>query len=447
MFWESLLQVLEGSVNDYDQIREFLKLHRFYDCLELLLRNNKVEVRDNLFFYLLIGLVARFCGCYSLCRRFVDEILLNSDFVACNRYLLLKYIPWFGLEKYTRFLHIVRSHFPNEVIWDILVANTLVRRLEVRRAFIIFSKYYKKFRHFVMDKTDNDDFLIDAAICYLITAILLEKTGIIRMIINDLEGLCASLDENLFLELVSLLDKNVLFSPFVRRTASYIIKYQRHPLLRRFNEIDGWLDLVEGTLLYSIARHLSYNNILEIGSFKGRSTAFIAQGIRDSSNAFRYVFSVDPHYGIENIYPFSTRREFLSNMRMFGLLENVKCFSTRSDQFLMEYEDILKTIDFAFLDGDHSYKQVKLEFDIINKYFTPRNIVVFHDVHMRGPYLVLKNAVTKEMFSDIIVVNVAAMIRKQNTCVGCALDYAYLLMLDNEFKRTTPLTSEIFGIS
>jgi predicted O-methyltransferase YrrM len=41
-----------------------------------------------------------------------------------------------------------------------------------------------------------------------------------------------------------------------------------------------------------------------------------------------------------------------------------------------------KTIDFLFIDGDHSYKAVKSDFENYSKFVRKGGIVAFHDINL-----------------------------------------------------------------
>lgn len=59
--------------------------------------------------------------------------------------------------------------------------------------------------------------------------------------------------------------------------------------------VDGWLTPSEGARLYELARCLARRGpIVEIGSFEGRSTIYLAQGVRDGVSSTG-VHAVDPH--------------------------------------------------------------------------------------------------------------------------------------------------------
>ncbi|MBF0160593.1 MAG: class I SAM-dependent methyltransferase, partial [Magnetococcales bacterium] len=58
---------------------------------------------------------------------------------------------------------------------------------------------------------------------------------------------------------------------------------ERQALARRFQPIQGWLEPLEGFLLYQWAKHGPGRGIVvELGSFMGRSTCWLAAGSKDA---------------------------------------------------------------------------------------------------------------------------------------------------------------------
>jgi predicted O-methyltransferase YrrM len=94
------------------------------------------------------------------------------------------------------------------------------------------------------------------------------------------------------------------------------------------NAIDGWLDPNDGGVLYQLARYIAPTpSVVELGSWKGRSTAWLAHGLRDRG-AGRMV-AVDTWAGTTNepehakllagYGPDQLFEEFRANLRGLGL--------------------------------------------------------------------------------------------------------------------------------
>src|SRR5262245_50782959 len=91
----------------------------------------------------------------------------------------------------------------------------------------------------------------------------------------------------------------------MRRNAVYT---PAEPL--KWQDIDGWLFDLEATVLQTFA---AGKDVLELGSYKGKSTVCMAQ-------TARLVVSVDPHQGDRGLGPADTFAEFRANIEAAGVL-------------------------------------------------------------------------------------------------------------------------------
>src|SRR5215467_15011283 len=121
---------------------------------------------------------------------------------------------------------------------------------------------------------------------------------------------------------------------------------------------DGWLDKEEGKLLFDTAQ-LTAGPILEVGVYKGRSTALLA-------SLKRTMFCVDPfsNYDPADMSGEQIRSEFFQNMteRGFQVYDPEKYFSgfhTEKPAIFL-YRQLIEDWNppmqcgFCYLDGDHS---------------------------------------------------------------------------------------------
>src|SRR5262245_24255867 len=86
--------------------------------------------------------------------------------------------------------------------------------------------------------------------------------------------------------------------------------------------LDGWLNRHEGRLLYRLARRCTGRGaIVEIGSWKGKSTIWLGHGSRAGRDL--EIHAVDPHAGViardQNSGVASTFEEFQDNIVAAGL--------------------------------------------------------------------------------------------------------------------------------
>ena len=142
--------------------------------------------------------------------------------------------------------------------------------------------------------------------------------------------------------------------------------------LKSWLEIDGWFSLEEGKALMSLAKG---KDCLEIGSYKGRSTVALA-------SVAKSVFAIDTFKASGNgqmqMPDFTTLDEFLLNIQG---LNNVEYKAGKSQDILPSLD---RQFDLVFIDGMHSYDQVKLDIELSRGLIKDDGIFAFHD-HTHPP--------------------------------------------------------------
>jgi predicted O-methyltransferase YrrM len=200
-------------------------------------------------------------------------------------------------------------------------------------------------------------------------------------------------------------------------------------VLRVTRNIDGWLADIEGAALYYVAKYgPSIGKIVEIGSFKGKSTVLLTTGSKQANR--EHVHAIDPHKGSSEHQPGG---EFASHMPAEGTTELV--FRQNISQagvedwvqpMIMSSEEAVRTwhypIRLLFIDGDHTYDAVKADFSGWERFVVPGGLVAFHDVDRQdgsstealdGPTRVVYEDVAKtDLYSDPIIVNHLAFVSK-----------------------------------
>jgi predicted O-methyltransferase YrrM len=141
--------------------------------------------------------------------------------------------------------------------------------------------------------------------------------------------------------------------------------------LHTIQTIDGWLSYIEQIALLHIPLMVNHLDgaIVEIGSYKGKSTACLAIGSTLFTEKKKKVFAIDP-------FVISSPEEFRNNIEKIELpntIISIPKFSTEA------YEDCPDSIAALFIDGDHSYWGVKHDIDYYAVRVVPGGIVAFHD--------------------------------------------------------------------
>jgi len=160
--------------------------------------------------------------------------------------------------------------------------------------------------------------------------------------------------------------------------------------------IDGWLSDKEGEFLFNKAKACTGRGVIvEIGSWKGRSTVWLGLGSKEGVKT--KVYAIDPHnagsdqdfYGKVN-----TLKEFKENIKKAGLNKVVISVLKDSSNAVKDWN---KPIELLFIDGSHKYDIVKKDFLDWSKYLIEGGTIAFHDtILFSGP----RNAVNEIILSS-----------------------------------------------
>ena len=142
--------------------------------------------------------------------------------------------------------------------------------------------------------------------------------------------------------------------------------------------VDGWLTDKEATLLYDTARKCKRGAIVEIGSWKGKSTICLGKGSIDGNKVD--VYAVDPHTGsqehktsTEHIWTF---QEFKKNIKKAGVNKVVTPIVKTSEDAAEEWNI---PVEFLFIDGAHELEYVEIDFRLWFPYLMEGGVVAIHD--------------------------------------------------------------------
>lgn len=145
-----------------------------------------------------------------------------------------------------------------------------------------------------------------------------------------------------------------------------------------FNDTEGMISYEEAKLLYDLAREIKTGCIVEVGSFRGRSTVALGRGSIEGNRV--PVFAVDPHESFNdglgiNFGP-PDRAAFFQAMLDSDCYHVVRLINLRSEIVAPNWRH---TIRFLWIDGDHSYEAVKRDFNCWLPHLSPSAIIAFHD--------------------------------------------------------------------
>lgn len=154
-------------------------------------------------------------------------------------------------------------------------------------------------------------------------------------------------------------------------------------------EIRGWLSDREGEFLYSLAKQVPRGRVIvEIGSWQGKSTIWLAKGsLAGNKNS---VYAVDPHCGDETHLSegeANTEDIFRENIHKAGVDHIVVPLVMKSEEAVRGWR---KDIGLLWIDGSHEYEDVKRDFQLWEPYLRHRSFIAFHDRDHPGPLKVIR---------------------------------------------------------
>ena len=141
--------------------------------------------------------------------------------------------------------------------------------------------------------------------------------------------------------------------------------------------VDGWLTKLEAELLFALARDVPAGHaIVEIGSYKGRSTLTFSAGAGSGVP----IFAVDPHTGdrtqVERGEVVDTWAEFRANLASAGT-QSVVPVRAPSVEAAKSYRG--PEIGLLFIDGWHSTEAVLADWESWRPFLSTAPTIVFDD--------------------------------------------------------------------
>lgn len=144
-------------------------------------------------------------------------------------------------------------------------------------------------------------------------------------------------------------------------------------------------DLGYGWIHYCLVRAIKPRRILCIGSRHGYVPALLAQACKDNNHGL--VDFVDPGYGQgeknhwTGVGLWKTERG-KNLFKNYGLGRWIRLFVLTSKDFSKKYK---RQYQYIYIDGDHSYKGVSLDFELFWPRLKNNGFMVFHDVSIKDP--------------------------------------------------------------
>src|SRR5438876_12126224 len=169
----------------------------------------------------------------------------------------------------------------------------------------------------------------------------------------------------------------------------------------------------ETELLYDLARDAAGGCIVEVGTFRGRSTVACGLGARAGQGG--RVYAVDPFLPFVGAcggrFGPADRTHLLRNLLLCGVAEGVWLLHLPSAQAA---EGWTEPIALLWLDGDHSYEAVKRDVASWGRFVACGGTVAFHDSldPQLGPARVVDELLAAGDFERVRVVGSISVLRK-----------------------------------
>ena len=145
------------------------------------------------------------------------------------------------------------------------------------------------------------------------------------------------------------------------------------------HDVEGWLPMPDAQFLSQHAAK-SVHDVVEIGSYRGRSTISLAHGLQKSDNAENLVYAIESHQSFVGIHGGEfgpdDREAFYKNVVGSGLAQRIALINLPSENAARAWD---KQIGLLFIDGDHRYEAVALDAKLWCPALVRGGLVIFDD--------------------------------------------------------------------
>jgi hypothetical protein len=180
-----------------------------------------------------------------------------------------------------------------------------------------------------------------------------------------------------------------------------------------FDITQGMTNFEEASLLYRLAKETKNGCIVEVGSYRGRSTVALGRGSLDGHRA--PVFAIEPHEVFTGVlggqFGPEDRAAFIRAMLDSRCYQIVRLINLSSEFVAPHWT---KPIALLWIDGDHTYEGVKRDFCCWSPHLTADATVVFDDSADRniGPFKLIEELLASGQFRTIQVVKKVTVLQK-----------------------------------
>ena len=184
--------------------------------------------------------------------------------------------------------------------------------------------------------------------------------------------------------------------------------------LRAVAATEGMVSMEEAETLYRLAGEAEDGCIVEVGSFRGRSTVALALGSLNGHGV--PVYAVEPHEEFEGMWGFrfgpEDRAAFYRNMLRTGCYQVVRLVNLSSEVVAPGWN---RPISFLYIDGDHSYEGAKRDFGSWAPHVRSDGAIGFDDAANPnlGPYRLIQELVASGEYVEVESVGELRVLRRR----------------------------------
>jgi len=180
-----------------------------------------------------------------------------------------------------------------------------------------------------------------------------------------------------------------------------------------FDRTEGMVSFDEAVLLYYLAREVRSGCIVEVGSYRGRSSVFLGRGSLDGANV--PVYAIDPHKSsigvLGGVFGPKDRTTFYRSMLDNDCSEIVSLINLSSECFSPSWSE---PISLLWIDGDHSYEGVKRDFRCWLPHLQANATIAFDDAAdpKLGPRRLIDELTESKQFEEVVKIGKIVVIRQ-----------------------------------
>ena len=174
-----------------------------------------------------------------------------------------------------------------------------------------------------------------------------------------------------------------------RKINALISKLLTEQQINHLETIEGHTNLRQCATLFYLAYTAAKTpgKIVEIGSFKGKSTCWMAKALQ-LADANEKIIAVDPHINTRDTRVVPVYKEessfdaFLNNLKNCSVTQYVEPIKQTSQDAAKNYSQPIKLL---FIDGSHLYDDVILDLKLWEPHLKNGGTLVMHDTKPFGP--------------------------------------------------------------